>query len=206
MRSRWTRPRAPCAWSARRTSLSRRRSAAAEGSEGPTTKNAGARVGDEQLWSCSSKRAGRSRAQAQASYVAGSPYPSRSPRARPSGWTRTQGLSLRGRARARSGASSTSQRRALARSPQFATVRSDNTPPSLSEFALPARAPRAEMTVIVPRGVKPGGRFAVPLPALAQPTVPIVRRRYPPPRRPSAPDAAPTPRRCGSARRPRHQK
>ena len=33
--------------------------------------------------------------QAQASYVAGSPYPSRSPRAHPSGWTRTQGLSRR---------------------------------------------------------------------------------------------------------------
>ena len=34
-------------------------------------------------------------AQAQASYVAGFPYPSRSPRAHPSGWTRTQGLSHR---------------------------------------------------------------------------------------------------------------
>ena len=32
---------------------------------------------------------------AQASYVAGPPYPSRSPRAHPSGWTRMQGLSRR---------------------------------------------------------------------------------------------------------------
>ena len=37
---------------------------------------------------------------------------------------------------------------------------------------LRVRAPNTgqEMTVIVPRGIRAGGRFAVPLPALAQPT------------------------------------
>ena len=41
------------------------------------------------------RRPRQAQAQAQASYVAGFPYPSRSPRAHPSGWTRTQGLSHR---------------------------------------------------------------------------------------------------------------
>ena len=119
-------------------------------------------------WSCSSK-GNRVRGAVAMSPCTPPALPPGS--AHPAGLGRT--ASLRGRARARSGASSdVAAARLEIRSERHCPFGQRVCAMSLSEFALPTQVGDhgPGKTVIVPRGVKPGGRFAVPLPALAQPT------------------------------------